>query len=282
MTTHILRSIVAGLALVLASPAALPQAATAAQGGEAHTMFPHAAARGQLRVGVIHVTPPAAPGSKVRTEDRLDTPAVNALAVTLALPARTVQMTPDEAAVALNNGSIDLALYSLPATAPVLPGVTVIPTTYRTWPQAVIRSDTPIHSAKDLQGRQVCIAKTADHAAQAATAAGATLLSFAVPSDALVAVREGRCDLGLIDQTVWQDLMSFPEWRKFSATLQLSEQPRTLTWLVPAANTRQADWLRAQMQRWDRKGQWAVFSKKWATDVAFDVYLDQEVPDCHS
>lgn len=282
MTTSILRSMVAGLVLALAFPTALTQAATATHGAQADTVFPRAAARGQLRVGVIHVTPSAVPGSKVRTEDRLDTPAVNALAGALALPVRTVQMTPEEAAVALNNGSIDLALYSLPAAAPDLPDVTAIPTSYRTWPQAVIRSDTPIHSAKDLQGRQVCIAKTAVHAAQAATAAGATLLPFAVPSDALVAVREGRCDLGLIDQTVWQDLMQFPEWRKFSATLQLSDSPRTLTWLAPAGNARQADWLRAQMQRWDSTGQWAAFTKKWATDVAFDVYLDQEVPDCHS
>ncbi|MGO1766047.1 MAG: ABC transporter substrate-binding protein, partial [Advenella sp.] len=36
-----------------------------------------------------------------------------------------------------------------------------------------------------------------------------------------------------------------------------------------------------RMQQWDSAGQWASFSKQWATDVAFDVYLDQEVPDCH-
>jgi polar amino acid transport system substrate-binding protein len=235
-----------------------------------------------LRVAVIHVTPAAAPGAKVRTEDRLDTPAVKALAAALNLPAQLVQLAPDQAARALAEGSVDLALYSLPTDTANWSGVTPVPTSYRTYPKAVIRSDTQIRSQADLAGRIVCIARTAAHAAEQATRAGATLLPFTVPSDALVAVREGKCDLGLIDQTVWQPLMQYPEWKKFSATLELADAPRTLTWLVPADKAHEAQWLQARMQQWDRAGQWTAFSKKWATDVAFDVYLDQEVPDGHS
>ncbi|CFD97959.1 substrate-binding protein [Bordetella pertussis] len=35
------------------------------------------------------------------------------------------------------------------------------------------------------------------------------------------------------------------------------------------------------MQAWHREGAWTAMTAKWARDVAFDVYLDQEVPDCH-
>lgn len=272
-----LRSVICGLLLACACMAGLLAPAVAG----AVDIFPRATARGMLKVGVIHVTPAAEPGAKRRTEDRLDTPVVHTLAKALNLPAQMIQIAPADAAAALAAGTIDLALYSLPAGARTGAHLAAIPTSYITYPKAVIRSDTRIHSLADLRGRSVCVARTADLAAREAARAGARPLSFPVPSDALVAVREGKCDLGLIDQTVWQDLMHFPEWKKFSATLDLPARPLTLAWLVPAKEGRQVDWLRKQMQQWDRNGQWAAFSKKWATDVAFDVYLDQEVPDCH-
>ena len=287
MTLLSIRSVLCALLVLAGGGAWVPASAgitasTASITSGATDLFPQAAERGSLRVAVIHVTPAAAPGAKVRTEDRLDTPAIKALATALNLPAQLVQLAPDQAAKALAEGSVDLALYSLPADAAHWSGVTPVPTSYRTYPKAVIRSDTQIRSRADLAGRTVCLARTAVHAAVAATQAGATLLPFAHPSDALVAVREGKCDLGLIDQTVWQPLMHYPEWKKFSATLELADAPRTLTWLVPAEKAHEAQWLQARMQQWDRAGQWTAFSKKWATDVAFDVYLDQEVPDCHS
>ena len=276
MTLVFLRFVLFGMLLISAGAAAFaPKQAHAAD------VFSQAVARGSLRVAVMHVTPPAAPGAKVRTADRLDTPAITTLAKTLNLPVQMLQLAPAEAAKALADGSIDLALYSLPAATADWPGVTRVPTSYRTYPKAVIRTDTDIRSPADLKGRSVCLAGTAEHAAVAATEAGAVLMSFAVPSDALVAVREGRCDLGLIDQTVWEPLMHYPEWKKFSATVELADHPRTLTWLVASDQARQSHWLRATMQQWDSAGQWTAFSKKWATDVAFDVYLDQEVPDCH-
>lgn len=281
----IFRPAICGLLLGLACITGLAhtaQAAEAALQDGKTALFPRASSQGSLRVAVIHVTLPAAPGAKIRTEDRLDAPVIKALAQSLQLKAQPVQMTLDQAQTALAEGAIDLALYSLPEDARVGAGVTRVPTSYQTYPKAVIRSDTQLRSPDDLRGRSVCIADTARHAAQEASRAGATLLSFPVPSDALVAVREGKCDLGLIDQTVWQDLQRFPEWKKFSATIELPDHPRTLSWLLPAGNGAQAEWLRAQMQQWDATDQWAVFRKKWATDVAFDVYLDQEVPDCHS
>ncbi|AHG62675.1 type 2 periplasmic-binding domain-containing protein [Advenella mimigardefordensis] len=294
MTTLSIRTVLSALLISVCAATLLPAHVSAATGSAASTastapkaadspaLFSQAIARGSLRVAVVHVTPAAAPGAKVRTEDRLDAPAVKALATALKVPSQLVELAPAEAAKALVDGRVDLALYSLPADAANWPDVTPVPTSYRTYPKAVIRSDTNIRSRADLAGRSVCVARSATQAATEATRAGATLLSFPYPSDALVAVREGKCDLGLIDQTVWQPLMHYPEWKKFSATLELADAPRTLTWLLPATQVREAQWLQSRMQQWDRAGQWVAFSKKWATDVAFDVYLDQEVPDCHS
>ncbi len=253
----------------------------AAHAGPAGT-FPQAAQRGTLRVGVVHVPPVALPGAKVRTPDRLDLPAIQSLSQALGLAAQPVQIAPEDVGQALAEGRVDLALYSLPDSARAAPGLTYVPTAYHTHPQAVIRSDTSIRQTADLRGRAVCLPRTAVAAAAAATDAGAQIQAFDIPSDALVAVREGKCDLGLLDQTARQALMAYPEWRKFAATLDLPAYARTLTWVLPAARTQEVDWLRRQMAQWDASGRWEDLVRKWATDVAFDVYLDQEVPDCHS
>ena len=105
--------------------------------------------------------------------------------------------------------------------------------------------------------------------------------TYRVPSDALVAVREGDCDVGLIDDALWEPLMRFPEWKKFSSTLAAEGMRAERAWLVSAAAPADRAWLAAEMRAWDRAGAWKALAAKWARDVAFDVYLDQEVPDCH-
>ncbi|MCJ9708892.1 ABC transporter substrate-binding protein, partial [Bordetella hinzii] len=77
---------------------------------------------------------------------------------------------------------------------------------------------------------------------------------------------------------VWNALMRFPEWRKFSSTLPPEGRRAELGWLAPAP---EAAWLQSEMRTWQANGSWNAMTAKWARDVAFDVYLDQEVPDCH-
>ena len=110
---------------------------------------------------------------------------------------------------------------------------------------------------------------------------GAVVRTYRVPSDALVAVREGACDVGLVDDAVWEPLVRFPEWKKFSSTLEPAGAPRERVWLLPAEDTAGRAWLASEMKAWNQSGAWKAMTAKWARDVAFDVYLDQEVPDCH-
>ncbi|MFJ1298651.1 PhnD/SsuA/transferrin family substrate-binding protein [Pseudomonadota bacterium AL_CKDN230030165-1A_HGKHYDSX7] len=258
---------------------ALADGATAAGGDP----WQAARARGELRVGVAYVTPVPAAGAKIRTAEGLDVPAATRLGERLGLPVQRVQIDPARAAQALADGQVDVVLVNRPAgaegrDAEAAEAVSWVGTDYAARPKAVIRSDTPLRRWADVRGKIVCMAAAAAAAQRFAEQHGATLQIHKVPSDALVAVREGSCDVGVIDDTVWAPLMAYPEWRKFSSTLAAAGPRQELGWY---ANTEQATWLKGEMQRWSREGAWKAMTDQWARDVAFDVYLDQEVPDCH-
>ncbi|MBO1112941.1 transporter substrate-binding domain-containing protein [Bordetella petrii] len=268
----------AALAGLLGSPALAPA-------GPSSQPFAQARERGALVVGVPYLAPPAAAGAKVRTPERLDTVLAARLGERLGLPVTVVQIEAGRRAAALADGTVDLLLADRVAgqSAPGLddPGVAVVPAGYEARPRAVIRSDTKLRSWPQVKGRSVCMAGAAFQARALAERWGATVRTFRVPSDALVAVREGACDLGLIDDAAWEPLMQFPEWKKFSATLPLDGPGAERVWLARAADEASVRWLAAAMRQWRQHDVWTAMIRKWARDVAFDVYLDQEVPDCH-
>jgi polar amino acid transport system substrate-binding protein len=75
-------------------------------------------------------------------------------------------------------------------------------------------------------------------------------------------------------------LLKLPEWKKFSARLPVQSR-QTLMLAVRAGD---AETLAAVKQwRMDAaaSGFWGDLIKKWGNNVAFEVYLDQNVPDCH-
>lgn len=251
--------------------------------GTAHAQqpagFAAAKARGELVVGVPYLAPLPVAGAKIRTPHGLDANMADKLGLSLGLPVRLQQVPADEAGARLAAGDVDVVLADRASAQPAT--VAVEPTGYRTRPKAVIRSDTPLRKPADVRGRSVCMAEAASDTRALAESWGAVVRTYRVPSDALVAVREGACDVGLVDDAVWEPLVRFPEWKKFSATLEPDGAPRERVWLLPAADTAGRAWLASEMKAWKQSGAWKAMSTKWARDVAFDVYLDQEVPDCH-
>lgn len=238
--------------------------------------------RGELRVGVPYLAPEPVAGAKIRTPEGLDSVMAEKLARDLGLPLRLRQVTVADAARLLATGQVDVVLADQVLPAPPPPsGLAAVATGYATRPKAVIRSDTRMRQAADTRGRSVCMAEAAQGAQALARHWGAQVRTYRVPSDALVAVREGACDIGLIDDAVWQPLMRFPEWKKFSATLTADGVRHERVWLLPVSATAARAWLAERMRAWARGGAWQTLSAQWARDVAFDVYLDQEVPDCH-
>ncbi|AKQ55476.1 ABC transporter substrate binding protein [Bordetella hinzii] len=246
---------------------------TAAQAQEA---FAQARARGELRVGVPALAPAPVAGAKLRTPEGLEQPAAARLAERLGLPLVLVEVPAAQAQAALAEGRADVVLAErADGTAPEQGWVG---SRYTVQPKAVIRSDTPMRNWSQAAGKRVCMARANTRAQALARAHDAVVQPYRVPSDALVAVREGQCDIALIDDGVWNALMRFPEWRKFSSTLPPEGRRAELGWLAPAP---EADWLQSEMRTWQANGSWNAMTAKWARDVAFDVYLDQEVPDCH-
>lgn len=243
--------------------------------------FTAAHARGELVVGVPYLAPPPVAGAKIRTPDGLDANMAERLGASLKLPVRLQQVTADEADAALAAGKVDVVLADDADAQPAPATVAVQPTGYRARPKAVIRSDTRLRKPADAKGHTVCMAEADTHARSLAASWGAAVRTYRVPSDALVAVREGACDVGLVDDAVWEPLVRFPEWKKFSSTLAADGETRERVWLLPASDTASRAWMANEMRAWSEAGAWKAMTAKWARDVAFDVYLDQEVPDCH-
>lgn len=241
--------------------------------------FAAARARGELVVGVPYLAPPPAAGAKIRTPDGLDANMAEKLGLSLGLPIRLQQVTPDQAAAALAAGQVDVVLADRDGSQPQ--SVAELPTGYGARPKALIRSDTRLRKPGDARGHTVCMAEAATASKALAESWGAVVRTYRVPSDALVAVREGACDIGLVDDAVWEPLVRFPEWKKFSSTLAADGVRRERVWLLPASDAAGRTWVADQMKAWNRSDAWKTMTAKWARDVAFDVYLDQEVPDCH-
>ena len=265
----------AGIApLALAAGLLLAGTASAQPAG-----FANAKARGELVVGVPYLAPLPVAGAKIRTPEGLDANMAEKLAQSLGMPVRLQAVPADQAAAALAAGQVDLVLADKGSSQPQ--SVAVQATGYAARPKALIRSDTPFRKPSDVRGRSVCMAEAAVQAQALAQGWGAVVRTYRVPSDALVAVREGACDIALVDDAAWEPLVRFPEWKKFSSTLAADGDRHERVWLLPAQDAASRDWLAAEMRAWDRAGAVKAMTAKWARDVAFDVYLDQEVPDCH-
>ncbi len=236
--------------------------------------FAQAQARGELRVGV----PAMADAQRARTPHGLGPLAAERLAQALGLPLALQTLAADQAADALAQGRVDVVLLAGAQAAGAAPRQAWVAARYQPQPRAVIRSDTPLRDWQEARGHRVCMARANQPARALASSQGAVLQEYELPSEALVAVREGRCDIGLIDDAAWQTLMQLPEWRKFSASLPLAGPHAEPGWLVPA--TEQA-WLAREMRLWQGRGVWRELADRWAREVAFDVYLDQDGIDCH-
>jgi polar amino acid transport system substrate-binding protein len=287
----------AALLFNVCASVAAPAQGVAGVGAAPAGAFARAQARGALIVGVPFLAPEPAPGAKIRSPERLDEVMAQHLAQQLKLPVQLVQIDPAQRAAALATGEVDLliadrvasdtrgsakapALDTQPLLAADIPGTTSVPTGYRARPKAVIRSDTTLRHWRDVKGLTVCMSAAAFQAQALARQWGAQVQSYRVPSDALVAVREGGCDVGVIDDLAWEPLMKFPEWKKFAATLPAAAARSERVWVLADDPVARA-WLESAMQQWRRDNVVAAMVEQWARDVAFDVYLDQEVPDCH-
>jgi len=265
--------------LALTAVCAVASAGTATAG-----VLDAARQAGTLRVGLDYAPPPYKGGAKFRTPEGVDTVLVDDLAAQLRLP---LSILPN-AAQPLKGGRPDLVLALVPEGAATDAGNAAkvesantvnIPTGYSAGGMAIMRTDTTIRQWQDLKGRTVCVSEGGAYAGTLAARYGAIEKVMRAPADSLLAVRTGQCDAAVHDDTLVKDLLKLPEWKKFSAQLAPTSR-RQLVMQVRGADAGDLAQLRQLAGRWNAAF-WAEVKKKWVNNVAFEVYLDQNVPDCH-
>lgn len=236
--------------------------------------------RERLTIGMPYVVPPHVPGSKVRTPEGPAPLLIERLSKQLPLRAVAVPDRGDGDTPAAWPGEVDALLRPVGDTGAGRREGVVIPTGYRAGIMAIMRTDTDIKTWEDLRGRSVCLTEGSGLAGRMQARYGATEKVFRAPADALLDLRIGGCDAAVHDSTMLEALLAYPEWKKFSARLPVQET-RELAFVLPGDDPELARTLQSQVKAWQEADLLAKLTKQSARDIAFEVYLDQEVPDCH-
>lgn len=267
------------------SPFLLRAAITAALAGACLAAFAaslpqHATQRGRLNVGVRYVVPVFVAGAKYRTPEGIDSILAANLAARLQVPLVMLHATTTNRMDLLAAGKADVLLAVVAGGDPLLQAATVVPTGYTAAPLAIMRTDTDIKEPQQFKGRTVCLSEGGAYVGTMAARYGAIEKIYKTPADALLALRIGGCDAAVHDDAMLTELFKLPEWKKFSTRLAVG--PRSvLVLVVPAGDVDAAAFLKKAVHAWSDDGYLAKIRKKWANDVAFEVYLSQSVPDCH-
>lgn len=263
-------------ALLAAAASAFAADAPAAAAGGAGT-----GAANPLRAAIRHPAPAYVAGARFRTPEGIEGALAEQAAQRLGRPLAVVPIAAAAAPAALlERRAADLVVATLPPADPLRRAGTPVPTGYVASPMAILRSDTDIRDWARLKGRTVCMAEGGRYVGTIAARYGAIEKILRAPADALLALRTGRCDAMVDDSALLDALLRLPEWKKYSATLR-GDAGAPLAFVVPADDAALAAVLRETVGDWSRSGYLARLQKKRADSIAFEVYLDQDVPDCH-
>ncbi|MFG1479825.1 transporter substrate-binding domain-containing protein [Xanthobacter sp. V4C-4] len=233
-----------------------------------------------LRVGVEWLPPPETPETRPYTEAGFELDLASELAQGVGAGLRLVRVAPESAARALAEGEVDVVLARLDRDDLRLPEARIVETGFRSGLSLAVRTDRPLSSWNELRGKVVCVAAANRHAHDLAERLGAKVKAQRAPALALMQVRTGTCDAALHDRALLDPLFAKVSWQKFSATLPQVEQTRLVAAVAPGAPALAraiAEVLAsgASAERWRQRGE------QWASTVAFEVYRDQDAPDCH-
>lgn len=261
-------------ALLAATLSYACMAAAAAQAGQG------LASGDTLVAGVQYVPPPFVAGAKVRTPEGVATALVDDLAKRLSLQAQTVAADPARPGAMLEAGKANLLL--VPAVESKASAATTvsISTGHSSGAMAIMRTDTDIKTWDQLQGRTVCMSEGGRYVGQMAARYGAVEKLFRAPADSLLALRIGGCDAAVHDSAMLNELIKLPEWKKFSARLPVRDVA-PLVFLIPSGDVQSRDALKKVSGDWADSRYLEKLVKLAARDIAFEVYLDQTVTDCH-
>ena len=235
---------------------------------------------GTLVVGMSDVMPAYQAGQKFRTPETIESALAEDVAARLKASLTAVRAEQGRQAQLLDGGKADFVLATIDDNDPVLRSATVVPTGYSAGAMAIMRTDTDIKSWQQLKGRTVCVSQGGGYVGKIAARHGAIEKVFKAPADALLALRIGDCDAAVHDSTMLKALIKLPEWKKFSASLPVGPLS-SLVFIAPAGDAATASFLRRIAAEWRKNTHIAQLMNKRVRSIAFEVYLDQDVPDCH-
>ncbi len=262
--------------LLVLGALALTCAAALADGGLAARAKQH----GKLTVGVDFTPPAYVAGAKFRTPEGIEQALAEDLAHRLQVPLTTRRADPAKRGALLGSGAVDVLLVALPDNDPLYRAAMVVPTGYSAGPMAIMRTDTSIKSWAQLKGRVVCVSEDSRHAGFAASKYGAIEQRYRAAADSLLAMRIGECDAAVQDSRMLEELIKLPEWKKFSARLPTGPR-RSLALVAPRGDAETARFLKQVIEEWRASKYFGQVLAKSVRNIAFEVYLDQNVPDCH-
>jgi polar amino acid transport system substrate-binding protein len=236
--------------------------------------------RGTLVVGLDYPLLPYVAGAKFRTPESPDSILAEVLAKRLKLPLGTPRISAAGVIPALQTGRVDLVLVTQADNVAASGELSLIATGYSAGAMAIMRSDTNIKRWEQLKGRTVCLSEGGAYVGKMAAQYGAIEKVQRAPADSLLSLRIGACDAAVHDDTMLNALLKLPEWKKFSARLPVQNR-QSMMFAVRASDMATIAYLKQVAADWSGSGFWDDLKKKWVNNVAFEVYLDQNVPDCH-
>jgi polar amino acid transport system substrate-binding protein len=175
---------------------------------------------------------------------------------------------------------IDLRMTTLDDPRKIPENLEVVPLGYRAAPMAIMRTDSSIRRWEQLRGRTACVAEGGNYVGDLEARYGAVEIVHPSPADALLALRTGGCDVMVHDSPMLEELIRLPEWKKFSRRLP-PRPSSTLALLVPSTDSQAVSRVQDVVEEWKANAFAQALVKNAVRNIAFEVYLDQEVPDCH-
>jgi polar amino acid transport system substrate-binding protein len=234
-----------------------------------------------LRIGVSFI-PPAddTPRARLYTEEGFDIALAQELGRAVGRPVRLIVVADGDQASALGTGSVDALFTRLAWDDPLRDAADVTPSSYVSGLSVSMRSDTEIRSWTDLENKTVCVSEANLTAQRYLHKLGAKLRIERAPARTLAFVRSGSCDAAVHDDVLLKHLFADRNWQKFSATLPVI-LPSELVLLLPRQSGNAVSKLRTAFLKITEPASWNERYRQWATNVALEVYLDQDGPDCH-
>jgi polar amino acid transport system substrate-binding protein len=232
-----------------------------------------------VRFGMAYVPPFYQAATKFRTPEAIDMALAEGVAKEARSPLKPARVEVAKASELLAAGKLDALVTTMPARG-LDPAIVAVATGYAARPMAIMRTDTTIKAAEHLRGRKVCVSEGGAYVGMLSSKFGAIETVTKAPADSLLAVRIGTCDAAVHDSALLEELIKLPEWKKFSASLYLGPVAEQSI-LVRRDDTRSLNAVNRAVAQWRKTGFINEEMERMVRHIAFEVYLDQNVPDCH-